>query len=383
VIAGLALVAALLAAAPFLLYPAALWLHALLRPRPVRAADVTPSVSLVICAHDEEEAIEARLRNALALDYPPEQLSIWLASDGSGDRTVERARALGAPRVHVLDLPRQGKAAALAAAVQASDGEILAFSDANSEWAPDALRRLVRPFADPEVGGVAGDQRYRGASGGQAAGERGYWSFDRAQKRWQSRAGSAISATGAIYAVRRELFEAPPADATDDFMVSTAVVAAGRRLVFAADAIAWEPPAETASGEFRRKVRILTRGLRAVWYRRALLDPRRSGVYGLELLLHKLWRRLTWLPALLLLGLAPACWQAGGLAAGLAAAVGMLAALAALAGLVPALRDRLPFSVAAYVVMVQAACALATANFLLGRRYERWEPARAAEGPAT
>jgi len=369
-------------AAPFALYPLALWLRARWAPRPVASADWTPSVSLVVCAHDEAKSIAAKLENALALDYPRERLEICLASDGSSDGTVEIARRFEARGVRVLDLPRRGKAHALDAAVQATRGEVLAFSDANSEWQPGALRALVRPLADDSVGGVAGDQRYRrreGPADGAAFGERSYWSFDRWQKQWQSEAGSVVSATGAIYAVRRSLYEPPPPDATDDFMVSTGVVARGRRLVFAPDAVAFEPPARNGAGEFRRKLRVVTRGLRAVAYRRALLDPFRFGAYALELLLHKLWRRLTWIPLLGLLTLAPACWAEGGALAGVASAVvgGVALGVAGLA--LPALARWKPVALAAYVVMVQAACALACVDLVRGRRVSHWEPERARD----
>ena len=368
---------------PFVLYPFVLWLHALLAPAPVEADDVTPKVDLLIAAHDEQASIAARLENALSLDYPRDRLTIWVASDGSTDATVEIARRFEGRGVRVLDLPRGGKAAALIAAVEASKdsgASVLAFSDANSDWRADALRELVRPMADESVGGVAGDQRYvapdRAAD--TAVGERGYWSFDRQLKRWQTRAGNAISATGAIYAIRRELFEPPPPDATDDFMISTGVIAQGRRLVFAEGAVAFEPPADASGGEFRRKVRIITRGLRAVAYRRALLRPSRTGFYAIELLLHKLWRRMTWIPLLLLLLLAPFAHRAAlpfALASWGALAVVGVGAL----GLArPALTRFRVVSVASYLVLVNAACAFATRNAVRGHRVARWDTERPA-----
>ena len=373
-IAGAAL---LTLAAPFVLYPLVLWLRARLAPVPIAAADCIPAVDLIICAHNEAASIEAKLENALALDYPRDRLEIWLASDGSTDATVEIARGFQARGVRVLDLPRNGKAFALTAAVEASRAEVLAFSDATSLWVTHALRALMRPFADERVGGVAGDQRYaRAGESDDAIGERSYWSFDRRLKQWQSRAGTVISATGAIYAVRRDLFQPPPADATDDFMVSTGVVAQGKRLVFAEDAIAFEFPAEGSAGEFRRKVRVTTRGLRAVGYRRALLDPSQSGVYAFELLLHKLWRRLTWIPLLVLMLAAPMCWSEGGALAALGVAVvgGMAAGIVGLA--FPALARFKPLAVASYFLMVNVACAMATLNALRGHRVSHWDPER-------
>jgi hypothetical protein len=165
-------------------------------------------------------------------------------------------------------------------------------------------------------------------------------------------------------------------------MISTGVIAQGRRLVFAEEAVAFEPPAEASGGEFRRKVRIITRGLRAVGYRRALLRPSRTGFYAIELLLHKLWRRLTWIPLLLLVLAAPVAF-----AAALPLALASLGAAAAVAlgalGLArPALARLRIVSVASYLVMVNAACAWATLNALRGHRVARWDTERPAAASA-
>lgn len=198
-----------LVAYTYVLFPLLVVARARLWPRPPRAADITPSVSVIVAAHDEAAHIADRLANLRALDYPADRLEVVVASDGSTDGTDAIARAAAWPGVRVLALPRVGKAAALEAAVAAAAGEVLVFTDANTAFAPDAVRALVRPLADPTVGGVAGDQRYRKAAALHAAGtgEAGYWSIDRWLKRLESDAGSTISATGAIYAIRRSLFQ--------------------------------------------------------------------------------------------------------------------------------------------------------------------------------
>ncbi len=376
--------ALILIAVPFAIYPLLLWLRATLARSPVKSSTITPTVDLVICAHNEADVIERRLSNALALDYPPDRLNIWLASDGSTDNTVTRARRAAGNdrRIHILELPRSGKAGALIAAVEAGDSEVIAFSDANSEWRPDALRALVAPLADPTVGGVAGDQRYRrphSETGHESSGERGYWSFDRMLKRWQAEAGSTLSATGAIYCIRRSLFEPPPEDATDDFMISTGVIAAGQRLAFAQNAVAVEPPAASAGLEFSRKVRVISRGLRSVVYRRALLNPWRAGLYGLQLAVHKVWRRLVWIPALVLVLCAPIAIAQGGLARLVGAGVLLLLVLALLGTLSGSLRRYRLFAIPAYVAVVNAACMAATYNLLTGRRIARWHLPRGEE----
>jgi cellulose synthase/poly-beta-1,6-N-acetylglucosamine synthase-like glycosyltransferase len=374
------LLALVLIAVPYTFYPALLWIRSYLASEPPRQREITPDVDLVICAHNEAQVIAARLENALALDYPPEHLTIWVASDGSTDKTVDIARTFDADRVRCLDLPRNGKASALNACVAAGKAEVVAFSDANSLWRPDALRMLARSFADTNVGGVAGDQRYEEGGLG-ALGERSYWSFDRVLKGWQSRAGSVISATGAIYAVRRKLFQPAPPDATDDFMVSTGVIDQSKRLVFEQDAIALESAASD-SGEYRRKVRILTRGLRAVYYRRELLFPSRSGFYSVQLLLHKLWRRLTWIPLLLLLLAVPLYATEGIFQLMVAAGVAGLAGLGGIGLAIPSLRRFKLVDVGAHVLMVNTACAVATHNVLRGHHVSHWSPTGTSAGAA-
>ena len=368
-------------AATYVAIPAVLLVRGRLIRRPIAAADVTPTVTIVIAAFNEERSIGAKLDSLHALDYPRDRLEILVASDGSSDATNDIVLGHADRGVRLLDLDRVGKAAALNAALAIAAGEIVVFSDANSIFEPGAMRALVRPFADPEVGGVAGDQRYHqgGASGAMAEGERGYWDLDRLLKVAETNAGNVISATGAIYAVRRELIPPVIEGVTDDFITSTAVIAAGRRLVFAADAAAWEPVAASGGVEYGRKVRVMTRGLRGVLVRRALLDPRRTGFYAVQLLWHKLLRRLMVFPLIALAVSAPILIGRGwiyGLAAVSQAAFYSLA----LAGI--ALRDR-PISrskalaLPAYFCLVNMAALTAALNVLRGRRIDRWETQRA------
>ena len=305
-----------------------------------------------------------------------------VAADGCDDGTDAAARARGDGRVRVLSLPRVGKASALNAAVGVATGEILVFSDANSLYAGDALRALVAPFADPDIGAVAGDQRYLAdhAEAAVATGERLYWDLDRAIKRAESRGGNAISATGAIYAVRRALFSRVPPGVTDDFATSTAVIAQGKRLVFAPEAIAFEPVARSGRDEFARKVRVMTRGLNAVVARHELLDPRRYGFYALQLLSHKVLRRLMALPlAALALTAAVEARRSRAFRA-LAAAQGALYGLGT-AGLFlrrsGGWRSRV-LALPAYFCLVNGASLAALWNVLRRREIDRWEPRRSA-----
>jgi GT2 family glycosyltransferase len=361
-------------------FPLIVLLRGRLRPRPHRSAPITPAVSIVIAARNEAPVIAGKLEGLVALDYPPERLEIVVASDGSDDGTVAAARACADPRVRVLDLPRVGKARALDAAVAVATGEILVFTDANSMFAPGALRALVAPFADGEVGGVAGDQRYTPAAREDAVarGERGYWSFDRALKAAESRAANVISATGAIYAVRRSLYRAPPEGVTDDFAISTAVICAGRRLVFAPQAVAYEPVGASAEIELARKVRVMTRGLNAVVARRELLDPRRHGFYAVQLLSHKVLRRLMAVPLVVMAATSARLRRRSALYAGVAAAEGAVAALGAtglLLGGRPIARRR-AVALPTYFCLVNLASLRATMNVVRRRPIDRWEPRR-------
>ena len=373
----------------YVLFPACLWLRARLSPHPHRVGDATPSVSLVICAYNEAASLGARLENALALDYPSDRLEIVVASDGSTDGTNAIARGFASRGVRLLALPRQGKIPALNAAVASARGEVLVFSDANSLYESGALRALLRPFADPGVGGVAGDQRYLRAGelpdGGE--GERAYWDFDRLLKRWQSAAGSVTSSTGAIHAIRRELFRSVPSGVTDDFWISTNVVAQGRRLVFANDAAAWEPATPASGSEFRRKVRVITRGLRAVWLMRELLNPLRHGFYSLQLFSHKVLRRLAIVPMAAILLATPWLWNAGSFYRGAALVQLVFYLAAALGALLPPLETTAPgwarrlvklLALPTFFCMANAAAGLAALNVARGHRIDSWEPQRSA-----
>jgi glycosyltransferase involved in cell wall biosynthesis len=365
----------------YLVFPLVVLVRGLLRPRPYRTGDITPSVTMVIAAHNEAANIGTKLENILSLDYPPEQLEVVIASDGSDDGTDEIAHRFEDRRVQLLSLPRRGKAAAINAAAAAASGDILLFSDANSIYAADALRELVRPFADPLVGGVAGDQSYVADRGADAiaAGEQRYWNLDRMLKTAESRAGNVISATGAIYAVRRSLFRPVPDGVTDDFFTSTGVIAQGCRLVFAPGAIAFEPVARTAELEFGRKVRVISRGLRGVLVRRELLDPRRHGFYAVQLLAHKLLRRTMVFPLAVVGAMSPLLWRHGRLYRVATAAQVVFYGLGA-AGILLAGRPlgrRKPFVLPAFFCFVNAAALRAIWNLAHGRRIDRWEPQRA------
>jgi len=266
-------------------------------PAPTEPAE-WPSVTLVIAAYDEEKVIEDKIANALALDYPRERVRIVVASDGSADRTVERARSAGADLV--LDLPRAGKVAALNAAAAEADSDLLAFSDANSFWEPDALRMLAARFSDERVGYVCGQVRFSGGEGGNQEGL--YWRYEMAVRRHESRLAGVTAGNGAIYAVRREAyFDLHPAR-SHDLSFPYELTKRGWRCVYEPSASAEELMAPTIGGEFARKRRMM-RGLWDVMLRWGMISPRGySPAYFLEVISHRLLRYLTPLLHLVALG---------------------------------------------------------------------------------
>jgi len=333
-------------------YPLLLWGLARLFGEDESAAEWRgdlPLVTLIVPAYDEEEVIERRIANALELDYPRERLELIVASDGSADRTADLARAAGADRV--LELPRGGKVAALDSAVREAGGQVLAFSDANALWRPDALRRLIDRLADERVGYVCGQVRFLGGEGGNQEGL--YWRYEMAVRALESSLAGVTAGNGAIYAVRREAYLELDPSRGQDISFPYELTKRGWRAAYEPGALAEERMAPTVEGEFRRKRRMMW-GLWDVMLKWGMLDPRGYGLgYAFEIASHRLLRYLTpWLH-ILALGANLALLGRGGLyTATLVLQLGLLAA-AALGRYLPLL----PLRVAYYYVTVTASIA--------------------------
>ncbi len=363
----------------YAVFPAVMAIAARVRPRPVAHDGQLPaSVSVVIAAHNEAEVIGRKL-NDVAAQSVRNRITIQtiISSDGSTDATVAIARAHPSEST-ILDLPRGGKAAAMNAAIDLAEGDVVVFTDANSRLGPEVFERLLNPFCDPEVGGVAGDQRYDKGESGTADSEGTYWSFERSLKTWESTVGNVVSATGTLHAIRRELVDEVPGDVTDDFYLSTGVISRGHRLVFAGDAVAWEMPNDSAGAEYRRRVRIITRGLTAVWRRRDLLDPRRHGAYAAVLFVHKVARRLVFVPMVVTLVGSFAAQRRPVVVVGLAGQVAFYA-LAIIGVIAPKHRFGRQRVVAlpAHFCVANAAAAHAVVNLARSKHYVTWTPERA------
>ena len=348
-------------------YPLVLWLLARVvrrRPRGTAAAEL-PSVSLVVAAYDEEAVIADKVRNALALDYPRERLELIVASDGSSDRTVELARAAGADLV--LDLPRAGKAQAQDTAVERARGDVVAFSDANSVWAPDALRVLVAALADPRVGYVCGQVRFtRGADATNQEGA--YWRYEMAVRSLESRLGGITAGNGAIYALRREQYMVGD-PFTGDLTLPFRMAKRGMRAIYMSDALAEEPMVPTLEGEFRRKRRMMSRAW-AIILRGGMLSPRGyPPLFACVLASHRLLRYVSPFLHLIALGTNIALLGQGWVyTVTLALQIAFFAA-AALGRFVPLRVTRLPY----YYVLVTGSIALGLWDWARGGAPLLWE----------
>lgn len=254
-----------------------------------------PSVTVLISVYNEEAVIGERMENCLQLDYPPEKLRILVVSDGSTDNTdriVEEYRKYGIELVKVQG--RVGKTAALNWVIPQLSSEVVIFTDANSMICPDAIKQLVKHFADPKVGAVCGELRLTGNS----RVERLYWRFENAIKRWESRVSSLTVLNGALYALRRHLHVPMNPQAANDLQHPLQVVLQGYRCVYESMAIAEECVGRDETVEATRRVRIVTRGWKGLISHIQVLNPFRAGTFSFQFIARKLLR---WLSPVLML----------------------------------------------------------------------------------
>jgi poly-beta-1,6-N-acetyl-D-glucosamine synthase len=273
-------------------YPILAWTRARLWPRAHHRGAAEPSVTVIVVAHDEEHRIGSRLDNLLSVDYPRDKLEILLASDGSTDGTVERARQYEEVGVQVRAFPnRRGKPAVLNDVVPSARGEIVVLADARQRFDRDAIRALVANFADPVVGAVGGELMLT-PTGGATIGKGAcfYWRYEKFIRRSESRTGSTVGATGAIYAIRRTLFAPIPHDTIlDDVLIPLGIVRQGYRVCLESAARAYDATPATSHDEFIRKVRTIAGTFQLFARERWLFDPLRNPLW-FETMSHKALR---------------------------------------------------------------------------------------------
>jgi len=358
-------------------YPLLIAAWARRRRAAVYRDEALPPVSILVVAHDEARRIDARIQNLLALDYPRELLDIMIASDGSTDGTVERARAYEAEGVRVFAFPgRRGKAGVLNELLPQARAEIVTLADARQQFEAEALRALVAPFQDGRVGAVSGELMLLSGNDrrlGQGVGL--YWRYEKWIRGNEARADSTVGTTGAIYAIRRRLFEPiPPDTILDDVLVPMRIVRQGYRALFEPRARAHDRISARPGDEFQRKVRTIAGNFQLFARERWLLDPRRNRIW-FQTASHKALRLLTpFMMAVVFLGslaLEPA-WLSQIMLAGQAAFYA-----AALAG--HALRDgrrKTPLLTVPYVTSLLAvATIVALGRFLMGGQAVTWQKA--------
>jgi cellulose synthase/poly-beta-1,6-N-acetylglucosamine synthase-like glycosyltransferase len=334
---------------------------------PTGASPRAPVVSVIVAAYAEERVIARRVENLLALDYPRERLEVIVACDGSPDATPQRAREAGADLV--LELPRGGKIRAQDAAVRRARGEILAFSDANALWAPDALSRLVLPFSDPRVGYVCGDVTFVNERGTNQEGL--YWRYEMLLRRLESAVRSVTGGNGAIYATRKASYIEVDPIMGHDLSFPFNMVKRGWLAVYAPDACAQERMVPSIEGEFARKRRMMSHGWPIV-VRGGLLSPRGyDPLYALMIFSHRALRYAS--PFLHLV-----CLVASVVLLGhgwvYAVALGVQLTVLGAAALAPAFPAR-PLLVARYYVLTTASLAAGLWDWLRRGTEAGWEPA--------
>jgi cellulose synthase/poly-beta-1,6-N-acetylglucosamine synthase-like glycosyltransferase len=352
-------------------YALAMGLLARLRPRPVARREIEPSVSLVVSAHDEEAVIRRRLENLLELDYPRDRLEIVVASDGSTDGTDAIVEEVGSrdPRVRLLRCPREGKVAAQHRAVRETESEVLAFTDANTEWRQDALRVLVRNLADPEVGYVCGQLRLESPDGANLEGL--YWRYEVWVREQESRASSITAGNGAIYAVRRDAYVEDDPKFGHDFGFPYLMEQRGLRAVYDPEAVAIEKAASEPEDEYGRKVRMNARSWGHIVTGRVFRRTR--PLYLVELISHRVLRYASGLLHVVLF-----VSNALLLGQGLVYRLAFGAQLAGL-GLAAAGRARLPLPgarLAYYYFLVTRATAAGLVRYLRSGTPQTWEKAK-------
>jgi cellulose synthase/poly-beta-1,6-N-acetylglucosamine synthase-like glycosyltransferase len=349
-------------------YALVLWLLSrfLYRPEPAPLEQL-PKVSLIIAAHNEEKVIATKVADARGLDYPQDLLEVIVASDGSTDRTVDRAREAGADLV--LELPRTGRLATQNAGVAHASGELLAFSDANATWRPDALRRLVAPFAADDVGYACGQVSFSGQGGSNQEGV--YWRYELALRRLESGLAGITAGNGAIYAVRRSAYVALGPASSHDLVFPFLLHKRRLRSVYVPEALAEERMVASNEGEFARKRRMM-RGIYDEVVGDGMLSPRGyRPLYAMQIFSHRLLRYAT--PLLHLIALVTNLFLLGEgwiYSATLLAQLGLLAA----AALAPVISLR-PLRLAQYYVLTTASIALGLVDRIRHGTPGAWEQA--------
>jgi len=270
--------------------------------RRVTQKDIEPKVTFLITAYNEEKSIAAKLEDTLSLDYPEENLEVMVASDGSTDRTDEIVKGFADRGVVLKRVEgRVGKTATQNEAVKSATGEIIVFSDATTKYSKDAIRKIVRNYADEGVGAVSGRYEYVNPTGASVGiGTILFWKYENFIKSMQTRIRTITGCCGCIYSVKKEAYVPLPPDIISDLVEPLKIIERGFRIVFEPEAVAYEETTEKPSEEFKMRIRVITRAMRGILYVKSLLNPFKYPFVSFQLISHKVLR---WLIPFFLIGL--------------------------------------------------------------------------------
>lgn len=273
-------------------YPALMGAARIFFGKKVKKGGNLPSVTVIIAGYNEEASIVRKLRDMLAQDYPADRFEVIFASDGSNDGTVEAAKSFG-PRVTVIEFrQRRGKVSVLNDAVKRAAGEVLVFSDSRQTYERGAIRALVACLNDPDVGAVSGELMLKSKTAGFGPSVASYWEYEKKVRRAESETGSVMGVTGAIWAMRRSLFEAyPPDTLLDDLYQPMRVVLKGYRVVFEPAARAFDEASGSRVNEIRRKARTIAGNWQIFSSMEGVLNPFANRSF-FQFVSHKLLRVL-------------------------------------------------------------------------------------------
>ena len=360
----------------FILYPLLLCLVSIFRTRLPQRAAICPSVSVIVAVHNEAAVIREKINNCLDLDYPVNKREIIVASDGSTDGTADIVRSFADRGVKLVELlEKRGKHFAQMMARDVSTGEILVFTDASIHVEPSGLRRIVSNFADPMVGCVSSEDRSV-TEGKSWKSERFYVRAEMWLRRLESKIGSLVSASGSLFAVRRELCEDWHAGQSSDFFLVLHTVARGLRSVVDPECLARVGLVRSERAELQRKIRTIVHGLDVFFTHLEFANPIRYGLFSWQLISHKLFRWLVPFPILLLLVSNLWLWKAGvfyQVSLALQAGLYLCGGLALVSG------GRLnlkPLKLAGFFLLGNLAIIIAWLKFGAKEKYASWEPSR-------
>lgn len=363
----------------FIVYPAIVLILSSARQRTYEPRwEELPTVSMLLSAHNEETTIAHKIENVLKLDYPEEKLELIIVDDGSNDRTVDVVRGFESNRIKLLvQENRGGKTAALNRAVEEATGEVLVFTDANAVYQPDAVKRLIEGFdKEGNIGVVCGELKYTQHEQALSDEESRYWNMEILLKKAESNIGSLLGANGSIYALRRDLYQPLREDLISDFITPLLLTRAGYDTVYQPSAVSMEKSTRSLQSEFRRKKRIIQRGLYGLRVHPELLNPASTGWLAVQLWSHKVLR---WLTPFWLMGILLSCgllyseepYRSLYLIQILCYLAGFFGILTHSSGRTPSL-----LKIPAYVLMTMGAALSGIIAVLMGKKVVIWNPQR-------